>query len=135
VARQEQPIGKKGNLRVQGGEVLMRIIYFGVQPRLPGRAPTTLLHAEEHDELFLGPHVRLTSFDGMACIESESLAHQYAEGCTLILQKRYGEDTTLEVISCREREGKKLAERISRDSAIVRTRIATNNFVPNRSPL
>lgn len=113
----------------------MRITYFGVQPRLDKKPPKTLMHADQYCELFLGPHVRLTSFDGMACIETESLARQYAESCTSILQKRYGSNTTLEIIRCEEQEKKKLIERICMDSKIIRTRITTNNFIPNKSPV
>ena len=114
---------------------MQRIIFFVVQPRLPGKTPITLLHTDEFNELFIGPHVRLTSYDGMACIETEALAQQYAGGCSAIMQKRYGSNTRLEVISCEEIGGKKLTDRISRDSAIVRIRIATGNFVPNKNPL
>jgi hypothetical protein len=65
---------------------MRRITFFSIQLRLPGRAPITLHDAAEHDEVFLGPHV---SFAGMAFIELESPAHQYADDCTTILQKCY----------------------------------------------
>jgi hypothetical protein len=111
------------------------ITYFVVQPTLPGKMPITFLHTDEFIELFLSPHIGLTSYNGMACIESESLAHQYAEGCSVIMQKRYGDSTALQAISREEIGVNKLIDRINRDSAIIRMRIAIGNFVPDKNLL
>ena len=113
---------------------MKRICYFAVIPQLPGRAPNNLHYADEKNELFLGPHVRLSGLSSMAYIETESLARQYAEGCVPIFQKRYGGGASLEVILCEATECKGLIKKIAKDSEIIRKRIATGNFVSNKPP-
>jgi hypothetical protein len=112
--------------------------YYGIKPNLPKNAPKTLFVQEEKNELFLSPHVRLCGFPGMAHIESEALAHQYAEACAPIFQKRYGVDASL-VVSAFELLGKgksyeRLVQRIKKDSEIIRKRLATGNLAPNKAP-
>lgn len=113
---------------------MRRITYFAIKPQLPQPAPISLFAQDDRDELFLGPHVRLCGFIGMAHIESAILAHQFAEACTPPLQKRYGNETKLEVVSWEAIEDKKLAGRIQKDSEVIRKRLATGNFIPNRAP-
>ncbi|KXK43177.1 hypothetical protein [Nitrosomonas europaea] len=115
-------------------KVSRQITYYGIKPQLPKAAPISLFAQDQKDELFLGPHVRLCGFSGMAHIESATLAHQYAEACTPFLQRRYGNETKLEVVSWESAEDKKLASRIQKDSEIIRKRLVAGNFTPNKAP-
>ncbi|MXS85449.1 hypothetical protein ABO04_05850 [Nitrosomonas sp. HPC101] len=109
------------------------ITYYGIKPQLPQAAPISLFAQDQEDELFLGPHVRLCGFSGMAHIESSTLAYRYAEACTPFLQKRYGNETKLEVVIWESVEDKKLAGRIEKDSEIIRKRLVAGNFSPNKA--
>ena len=113
---------------------MQRVTYFSVKPILSRRASISLFVQDDKGELFLGPHVRLCGHIGMAHIESESLAQQFAEACSPTLQKRYGADTILEVHTWEGRESKALAQRIQRDSEIIRKRLSTGNFISNKTP-
>lgn len=113
---------------------MRRVTYFTIEPHLPVRAPISLFIQDEKNELFLSPHVRLCGFPAMAHIESESLAQRFAEACTPRLQKRYGNETTLEVLSWEATEDKKLLERIRRDTDLIRKRLDTGNLAPNKAP-
>lgn len=113
---------------------MQRITYFAIKPQLPREAPNSLFVQDQRDELFLGPHVRLCGQIGMAHIESAILAHQFAEACTPFLQKRYGKETKLEVVSWESTEDRKLAIRIQKDSEIIRKRLVAGNFAPNKAP-
>ena len=88
----------------------------------------------EKNELYVGPHVRLCGFSGMAHIESESLAQKYAEAIAPIFQKRYGNSTSLKVVSLDAGMNKKVVLRIAKDSEIIKKRLAANNFVSNKAP-
>lgn len=108
--------------------------YFTIKLQLPQAAPSSLFVQDQKEELFLGPHVRLCSFLGMAHIESAALAHQFAEACAPSLQRRYGDETKLEVVSWEATEHKKLAVRIQKDTEVVRRRLVAGNFTPNKTP-
>jgi len=70
----------------------------------------------------------------MAHIESESLARTFADACIPFLQKRYGIETVLGVESRWEVPGNnKILKRIREDSDLIRTRLATGNFSPNKA--
>ena len=70
----------------------------------------------------------------MAHIDSESLARAFAEACTPFLQKRYGIETMLMIESRWEiSERDKILKQIQDDSEIIRKRLATGNFSPNKS--
>ena len=86
-----------------------------------------------HDEMFLSPHVRLGGFGSMAHIESERLAKEFSDACTPILQNRYGPDFALGVVSASSSE-RNVGKRIEKDSDIVRKRLETANFAPNKPP-
>lgn len=106
--------------------------YYAIKPTLPGRASITLHYQDEHDEIYLGPHVRLSGMSGMAHIESRELAEEFAEACVPRLQKRYGAETRVEVVQCRATSTKALAKRIEKDTHIVKQRLATGNLAPNK---
>ena len=71
----------------------------------------------------------------MAHIDSESLARMFAEACIPFLLKRYGSEITLRVENCWEvSEHNKILKRIQSDSELIRKRLATGNFAPNKAP-
>lgn len=113
---------------------MRRIKYFSIIPSLSVHAPMSLFYQEEKNELYLSPNVKLCGFGGMAHIETEALAQRFLEACTPRLQKRYGNNTSLEVVNCEASEHKKLLDRIKRDSEIIQKRLETSNFAPNKAP-
>lgn len=108
--------------------------YFSIYPCLPIRAPSSLFYQDEKNELCLSSNVRLCGMARMAHIDSRQLAEQFVEACLPTLQKRYGNETTLEIFECMASATDSLKERIKVDSEIIRKRIATNNFSPNKAP-
>jgi len=117
---------------VQEVNDMNRISYYALKPRLSGQAPITLFQQDEKNELFVGPHVRLAGFPGMAHIETRELAEEYAENIRPVLKRRHGEESDVEVHEIREDGTKRLLDRIQRDSDIVRKRLATGNLSPNK---
>ena len=98
------------------------------------RILSSLLHQDEKSDVFLSPHVRLCGYTAMAHIDSESLAQMFAEACTPFLQKRYGIETMLMIESRWEvSESNNILKRIQKDSEIIRTRLATDNFSSNKA--
>jgi hypothetical protein len=111
-----------------------RISYFTIVPRMTSRILSALHYQDDKSDVFLSPHVRLCGYTAMAHIDSESLAQKFAEACIPFLQKRYGKETTLSVESRWEvSENKKIIIRIQEDSEIIRKRLATGNFSPNKA--
>jgi hypothetical protein len=111
-----------------------RISYFTIVPQMTPRILSSLLHQDEKSDVFLSPHVRLCGYTAMAHIESESLALAFADACTPFLKKRYGIETTLMIGSHWEvSETQKIIIRIQEDSEIIRKRLATGNFSPNKA--
>lgn len=111
-----------------------RISYFTIVPRMTPRILASLLHQDEKSDVFLSPHVRLCGYTAMAHIDSESLARIFAEACIPFLQKRYGIETMLRVESRWEvPENNKILKRIQVDSELIRKRLATGNFSPNKA--
>ena len=113
---------------------MTRLTFFAVTPLLDRHAPMNLFMQEEKNELYVGPHVRLCGYSGMARIETESLAKKYAEAIAPIFQKRYANGTTLDVVSWQTGIDKKSLLRIAKDTEIVKKRLASNNFSPNKAP-
>jgi len=110
-----------------------RISYFTIVPKKTPRILSSLLHQDEKSDVFLSPHVRLCGYTAMAHIDSESLAQMFAEACTPFLQKRYGLETMLMIESRWEiSETNKIEMRIKEDSKIIRQRLASGNFSPNK---
>jgi len=113
---------------------MLRITYYTIVPELTPRILSSLLHQDEKSDVFLSPHVRLCGYNAMAHIDSESLARMFAEGCIPFLQKRYGIETMLMIESRWEvSESDKILKRIRDDSEIIRKRLATGNFSPNKA--
>ena len=113
---------------------MSRITYYTIMPQMTPRIFSSLLHQDEKSDVFLSPHVRLCGYAAMAHIDSESLARKFAEGCTPYLQKRYGDETILMIESRWEvSEGDRILKRIQSDSEIIRNRLATGNFSPNKT--
>jgi hypothetical protein len=111
-----------------------RITYYTIVPQMTPRILSSLLHQDEKSDVFLSPHVRLCGYTAMAHIDSESLARMFAEACTPFLQKRYGMETMLMIESRWEvSESRMILKRIHDDSEIIRKRLATGNFSPNKA--
>lgn len=111
-----------------------KVSYYVLKPILDERAPNSIDVQVQKDELFLGPHVRLSGLSGMALLESEELAREFAEACAPVIQKRYGPGSSIEVVRCEASAHPSIATKIQRDSEIVRKRLATNNLAPNKAP-
>lgn len=84
------------------------------------------------DELWLGPNLRLAGMTGMAHIETEELAQQFLDACLPIFNKRYKDGYTVRLVPNGGHDHKSLRGRIDRDSTIIRIRLATGNFAPNK---
>lgn len=110
-----------------------RIEYYSIRPNLHQTIPVSQFTQAVKSELYLGPHVRLAGISGMAHLDSKALAQEFAMACEPIMKKRYGTDATLEIQRLVADNNKKLAARIARDSEIVRKRLATSNFAPNKT--
>ncbi|MCB1753912.1 MAG: hypothetical protein KDJ38_00225 [Gammaproteobacteria bacterium] len=83
-------------------------------------------------EIFIGPHTRPASYAGADLISRE-LAEEYLSALMPIFQRRYGE-CELKVVEISGTINKKLEKKIVSDTSMVRARIDTNNFAPNKSP-
>ena len=68
----------------------------------------------------------------MAHIESEQLAKEYLKACSPIFEKRYKHGYEAEVRKNSASNHKSVVSRIERDSAILRERLRTRNFAPNK---
>jgi hypothetical protein len=113
---------------------MQRITYYAIVPQMTPRIASSLLHQDEKSDVFLSPHLRLCGYTAMAHIDSESLARAFAEACSPFLRKRYGIETTLMIESRWEVTGSdKILKRIQDDSEIIRKRLATGNFSPNKA--
>jgi hypothetical protein len=111
-----------------------RISYFAIVPRMTPRILSALLHQDEGSDVFLSPHVRLCGYSAMAHIDTESLARTFADACMPFLQKRYGIETVLGVESRWEvSDNNTILKRIQKDSELIRKRLATGNFSPNKA--
>lgn len=111
-----------------------RISFFTIVPQMTPRIQSALLHHDESNDVFLSPHVRLCGYTAMAHVDSFSLAQMFADACTPFLQKRYGVETMLMIESRWEvSETNKIEMRIKEDSEIIRKRLATGNFSPNKA--
>jgi len=97
-----------------------------------GNIPEFLFSQIEKNELFLSPNVKLCGMNKVAYIAMRSLAEQFKEACMPRLQKRYGAEFELEVIECECRENIYTQNMIEEATGIVRKRLATNNFAPNK---
>ncbi|MCP5197534.1 MAG: hypothetical protein H6974_12255 [Gammaproteobacteria bacterium] len=84
------------------------------------------------DGLYLSPNVKLSGFPSMAYIESEQLAKEYLKACVPVFEKRYKHGYEAEVQKHSASKHKSVVSRIERDSAIIRERIKTCNFAPNK---
>jgi len=126
--------GKLDQRAAKKGGAMNRISYFTIVPRMTPRIFSALLHQEENSDVFLSPHVRLCGYSAMAHIDTESLARMFADACMPFLQKRYGIETELGVESRWEvSESNTILKRIQKDSELIRNRLATGNFSPNKA--
>jgi hypothetical protein len=113
---------------------MRQLTYFCLLANLEKSAPTPLFTQEERDGINISPHARIAGYTGSAYIESELLARQYLEALMPVFQKRYGNKTTIEIVRWECCSDAKTLKRIQHDSDIIKKRIATNNFTPNKAP-
>jgi len=85
-----------------------------------------------NDELFISPHVKLAGYSKEAHIENIKLAKEFLDKCLPIFQKRYGNDSKLEIIKCSNGQNNNLTKRIQQDTKIIQARLKTNNMAPNK---
>lgn len=110
------------------------VTFYALKPRGLQHLSLNWLHQLEKNELYLGPNVRLSGLKGMAHIETESLANEFAEACTQRFQERKQPDVQISVVRCESSPDKALLKRIKSDSEIIKKRLATGNFSPNKAP-
>lgn len=111
----------------------MWIKYYILKVILYGKIPDFLYRQIEKNELFLSPNVKLSGIEKVAYIESTSLAEKFKEACMPRLQKRYGAEFDLNVMECEGFERNSYTKsKIAKDSEIIKKRLATGNFAPNK---
>lgn len=113
---------------------MSQLVWYMLQVTMPSSAPGMLAYAQYKDELFVGPHVRLTGIDKGAHLEDRELAGRYADAVLPILERRYGDGCAVEVLEVQESGRSGLKEQILRHSEIVKSRLLTGNFAPNKRP-
>jgi hypothetical protein len=86
----------------------------------------------ENDELCISPHVKLAGSSKEAHIDNIKLAKDFLDKCLPIFQKRYGNEALLTIIKCSSAQNNSLSQRIYQDTEIIRARLKTNNFTPNK---
>jgi hypothetical protein len=86
----------------------------------------------ENDELCISPHVKLAGYSKEAHIDNIILAKDFLDKCQPIFQNRYGNEALLTIIKCSSGQNIRLTKRIQQDTEIIRTRLKTNNMVPNK---
>ena len=109
-----------------------QLTYYVIAPNALTAAPDTLHYAKHRGELFISPHVRMSGLDGAARIESRELAEQFVVAIMPRLIKRYGKDTTLNIMEVACSDGHWARKKIAEHSEIIRKRLNTENFAPNK---
>ena len=85
------------------------------------------------NELYISPHVKLAGHAKEAYIEDKKTAQEFMNRCIPIFKRRYGEDTTIEIIKAYSHSNdKKLLAHIEKDTLIIKARIKQNNMIPNK---
>lgn len=108
------------------------INYWGIRIQTDETKGSMLLQ-QDRDEMHLSPHVRLAGMSKMAHIDSEEMAEAFLAASTPVLNKRYGIGYRAAVVEWSGSDTRQLREQIYCDSAIVRARLKTGNFAPNRA--
>jgi hypothetical protein len=110
----------------------MKHEWYEIQATIFERPPGNVFLQHQKVEMVVGPHTRPAGFQGGAMIESKELAETFAEAIKPIFKKRYGESTELSVVLCSGFLREKDLAKIKSHSDIIKARLATNNFVPNK---
>ncbi|MBW8305288.1 MAG: hypothetical protein K0M46_00170 [Thiobacillus sp.] len=106
--------------------------WFTLMVTLAGRAPSSLFVQEQKDGMYVGPHTRLAGFNGVAHLSSRELAVEFSHALTPIFERRYGPGFAIEVEDWSGGQSPSLLARIEKDTEIVRLRLQTGNFAPNK---
>ncbi len=118
----------------------MGVVYYQIEVELNeslSDGESALLHARiEKNELFLSPHVRSAS-DGAAMLETEELAHRWAEACKPVFERR-GKDVSFSPVEVRsigsEKQIQKVILRVEEHSKLVSARMEQNMMAANKKP-
>jgi hypothetical protein len=110
--------------------------YYAIKILITGSAPSPLYIQQEHDELFLSVHGRLSDQGKSAHLDSSQLAVDFRDAYLPRLQKRYGHDVSIEIIESTARGGniERTLQRIEADSVMARKRIETGILASNKRP-
>ena len=104
--------------------------YWGIQITV-NKEVHSLPDQQWANEMWVGPHVRLTGMSGMAHIVSKNLAEQYLHACIPVFDKRYKDGFEACIKEWEESSNKQLMVRLDMDSRIIQERIKTGNMAPN----
>lgn len=110
----------------------MKQEWYEIQVDIFERPPGNVFLQHGKAEMVVGPHTRPAGLQGGAMIESKELAETFAEAIRPIYKKRYGESTELKVVPCSGFLGKRDLEKVKEHTDIIKVRVATKNFVPNK---
>jgi len=89
----------------------------------------------EKDELHISPHVKLAGFSKEAHISNIKLAKEFLDKCLPIFQRRYGNETRLEIIKCTSHSmHNQISQRVEKDSMLIKARLDQNIMAPNKKP-
>ena len=113
--------------------MMTRIKYWGIQISV-NKDVNSLTHQQMRDEMWVGPHVRLTGMSGMAHIGSKNLADRYLQACIPVFDKRYKDGYAAGVVEWEGSSNKRLLTRVEKDSEIIKERLKTGNMAPNKRP-
>ncbi len=112
------------------------LIYYSIHIRMNRPAPSMMHYQEQHNDLFLSVHGKLSGVG--AHLESEGLAQEFLSAYMPRLVKRYGDDVKAQTIKCTSRGSvsinKRTQAKIDSDSALARKRIETGILASNRRP-
>ncbi len=95
-------------------------------------APLNVFRQYEKTEMVVGPHTRPSGAHGGAMIESRELAVSFAEALKPVYVRRYGQGAELAVVECSGSCRGKDIQKIRTHSDIIRARLSSKNFVPNK---
>lgn len=112
---------------------MKQINWFTLKAYLAGPAPSPLFIQEYRDGMYVGPHTRLSGFNGVAHLKNREIAEDFVEALKPIFERRYGPGFSIEIEDWSGSSSPSLQARIEKDSAIVAERLKTGNLVPNKA--
>ena len=83
--------------------------------------------------MWVGVHTKPCGTGAAAMLKTLELANEYRNALLPIYEKRYGNDTEIVIVNVQGSFNKKGMKEFERHNAIVRARIDTENFAPNKN--